>query len=386
MMAGLPSRDLWLIPLISLLTALAMLAGAEALARVVWPEQKFNACSGPSTTLPFRYRASCTSTMKTAEGPWYTNVYNECGYRSDASCGATPLGTRRIALIGSSLSEGYLVEYPNTIGARLASDLTTMCGRPVEVQNLAASGYTGRRVVTRMEEALTLHPSAVVYTQNAFDIELQLDDASEPITGVAPSATAMPAPEKPAPSSSKSAQRLRLLLQSSRAVLVAQHFLFSNPDIYLPIYLTYGDKADFLRTPFTPAWQERLRRFELLLRALKSRADQAQVPLVLAYVPHRAQLEIIKSQFQQPGLDPYQLNNALAAIAARNGVAFIDTTRSLTATHSHELLYYVVDGHPSGHGQPIIAQAIAGNLRELGDGRFADCQREADGIEVAKTR
>ena len=46
-------------------------------------------------------------------------------------------------MIGSSLSEGYLVEYPNTIATRVGTDLTRMCGAPVEVQNLGAMGYFG---------------------------------------------------------------------------------------------------------------------------------------------------------------------------------------------------------------------------------------------------
>lgn len=183
-MQDLPRRDLWLLPLISVVTLVTLLAGAEMLARVGWPDEVFNSCQKiDDSPLGFHYRPNCSSTMKAAEGPWYTNDYNECGYRTAASCGPLAPGHRRIALIGASLSEGYLVEYPNTIGARLAADLTAMCGRPVEVQNLAATGYNGRRLLARMDDALALRPNAVLLTQAVFDVEMQLDDATLPITG-----------------------------------------------------------------------------------------------------------------------------------------------------------------------------------------------------------
>ena len=89
-MEKLPRRDIVLLPLISMLTLLCMLAGAEVITRIVWPEQIVNSCQVPDPSLGFRYRPNCSSTMKSAEGPWYTNDYNECGYRSAASCGPVP--------------------------------------------------------------------------------------------------------------------------------------------------------------------------------------------------------------------------------------------------------------------------------------------------------
>ena len=96
---GLPRRDLWLLPLIALLTMLALSAAAEVGARMGWPEQKFNSCKIPDRALGYRFKPNCTSVMKAAEGPWFTNTYNSCGYRSPQSCRAAPAGTRRIALI-----------------------------------------------------------------------------------------------------------------------------------------------------------------------------------------------------------------------------------------------------------------------------------------------
>ncbi len=245
MFAGLPRRDLWLLPLISLVTIIVLLAGSEAVTRVVWPEQAFNSCRVTDPQIGYRYLANCTSTMKTVEGPWVTNEYNGCGYRSAAPCGPVPAGTRRVALIGASLSEGYMVEYPNSFGARLGIDLTHLCNAPVEVQNLGAMGYSGHLLVPRMEEALKLRPDAVVLVQAPFDLEGEMGDE-------APSSKATAAAEPPTAPPESLQHRVFEALKGSRSVTVAQHFLFQNPSVYIPLYLRYGDKADFPAAPVQP--------------------------------------------------------------------------------------------------------------------------------------
>ena len=373
MMSGLPRRDAWLLPLISILTVLGMLAGGEVCARVVWPEQRQDTCMIQNSALGYRYRPNCSSTMKLVEGPWYTSRYNACGYRSDAPCGPAPAGTRRIALIGASVSGGYGVEYSDTIGARLGADLTAMCGGPVELQNLAAGtgAHQARRLVLRMEEALTMQPSAVLLIQVPFDVKELGDDATVPITSVAqPVANANP----PAVPKAELRHRVNEWLKESRAVTVAQHLLFRDVSIYLPLFLHHGDEADYLRPPFTVAWQERLRRFDVLITALANLSRQAGVPFMLAFVPQRAELLLMSDRFAPPGVDPQALPNAMANIAARRGVTFVDTSQVLRAEPKPDQLYYRVDGHPSGPGHKIIARYIAQRYISTANGPFADCR------------
>src|SRR5258708_1085077 len=139
MMGELPRRDAWLLPLIIIFTGLGMLGGAEGVAPIGWPEQLINGCQVQDRALVFRFQPNCSSTMKAFEGPWYTNNYNACGYRSAAPCGPVPTGTRRIVLIGSSLSEGLFVGYPKTNGARLRHAPTAICGPAREVQSLGSA-------------------------------------------------------------------------------------------------------------------------------------------------------------------------------------------------------------------------------------------------------
>ena len=94
-------RDALMLPLIAGCTVLGMMVVAEVGTRIAYPEHKENSCAVHDKTIyGYHLKAGCVSRMKTAEGPWYTNHYNACGYRSDSDCGPVPPGVRRIAVIG----------------------------------------------------------------------------------------------------------------------------------------------------------------------------------------------------------------------------------------------------------------------------------------------
>ncbi|HEY3919325.1 MAG TPA: SGNH/GDSL hydrolase family protein [Stellaceae bacterium] len=364
-MGGLARRDLWLLPLIAFATVVVLFLGSEAVARIFWPEQLFNACRLFDSAVGVRYRPNCSTTMKTPEGPWYVASYNACGYRSDAPCGPIPPGTRRVALLGTSTSEGYLVEYPNTMGAQIETDLTRLCGAPVQVQNLGALAPFGHQLLLRMDEALRLHPNAVVLILAPFDLE----DLTAAAATDAP--TAIPAAEPPA----GFAKHVFDELKDSRALTVAQHFLFRNLNVYLSLYLRYGDKADFLRSPFTPKWQERLQALDTIVAGLSARAQRAGVPLTLAYVPQEAQVALMAPGRTAPaGVNPAALPAAIAQIAARHNAIFVDSSLALRTHPAPERLYYQVDGHLSGKGQPIVGSYIAQTLAGKREGPFAACR------------
>ncbi len=359
---ALPRRDFWLLPLVSLATVLVLLGGSEIATRLIWPEQLYNRCRVPDRVLGYRFAPNCSSVTKTAEGPWVTNAYNGCGYRSAQPCTPRPASARRVAMIGSSLSEGYMVEYANTAAARLGQDLTALCRMPVEVQNLGGMGYAGRLLDARLREALALHPDAVVFMTNPFDLEFEPDDDA--------AQAANPAP----PPADSLQHRIFSKLKESRALLVAQHFLFRNPSLYVPLYLRYGDKADFLRPPFTPAWQKRLDLFDHLVTRLSGLARQADTPLMIAFVPQEAEIALDAGSPHPPGIDPQALPAAIAAIARRHDDGFSDASAYLRRVPHPERLFYQVDGHLSGQGQPYVGAAIADALAAVPGGPFSNCQ------------
>ena len=253
----LPRRDYVILPLLCLATMLVMFGIAEGASRLIFVQHERDACMVHDSVLGTRFRPNCVSRVKAAEGPWVINRYNACGYRTPESCGPKPAGDVRIAVLGSSIAQGYLVPYQETFAARAAEQLTHRCGEPVQFQNLASIGYVWERLARRADEALTLHPNAAIIVLIPFDLQ-QTDPGDD--DGPGPK-VAHEGPMK----------RLELLLKNSRALVAAQHYLFSRPDLYTQFYLRYGDRADLLRVPLTPAWQRRVDDFDTLLGGIAER-------------------------------------------------------------------------------------------------------------------
>ncbi len=344
----LPRRDYVVLPLLSLLTVLVMLGMAEIASRLTFTEQKADACMVPDKVLGTRFRPDCTSEVKAAEGPWLTNHYNDCGYRTTQSCGPKPAGSVRVAVLGSSIAQGYLIPYDETFAARAAAQLTQMCGRPVQFQNLASIGYVWNRLAARVDDAIALHPDAAVIVTIPFDLQ-QTEEPAE-------------APEQQS-NDVGPLKRLDSLVNNSRAFVVAQHFLFSRPDLYVPLYLQYGDRADFLRPPFTPAWQKRLNDFDHLMAGIADKFHAAGIPIILAYVPQRAQAALLAAHQSPPGVDPWAFDRQIGAIAQKNAIRYADISPDMSHRPDAAALYYPVDGHLSGQGNAILANEIARQIR-----------------------
>ena len=109
--APLPRRDLLILPLISICTIVLCLIAAESLASYFFASQELNPCMVADPVHGAKFKPNCTVRMKAAEGPWVTSSYNDCGYRTKESCGPKSPGTTRIALLGSSASEGFYNSY-----------------------------------------------------------------------------------------------------------------------------------------------------------------------------------------------------------------------------------------------------------------------------------
>src|SRR5271155_50759 len=275
--AGLPRRDWILLPLLSLLTLAVCLIAAEGTAKHFFASEERDTCLIDSSRPDSEHRPNCSTRMKTAEGPWVTNQYNECGYRTKESCGPKPPGTIRVVLVGSSGSEGLYVEYQHTIAARTASDLTRILGRPVEVQNLGRASCFPLCVFHEINQALALKPDLLVMTIDPFDIEYVdpalVSNRNMPVQPQQASATVT--------QKSNLMARAHAFVKNSFSMIAAEHFAFQNTSTYARIYLHYGDHADYLRTGFSPAWDRRFDAFEILLAEMADKAKTANVPFVL---------------------------------------------------------------------------------------------------------
>jgi hypothetical protein len=368
----LPRRDLLLLPLLSLATVISLLVGSELVATYFFPETGSKACEIDDAKIGRRFKPNCVAKMKSAEGPWVTNHYNDCGYRSNESCGPKPVGTIRIVLLGSSSSEGLFVAADKTFSERTAKDLTAMCKRPVEIQNMGREACGPVCSFHQIDEALALKPDVVVLAVSPHDFdELTAEQVShryEPIS----------------PESSKNEQRtgvyykLRSLVVNSRAATMAQHILFQDPDTYLSLYLPYPSHSGYLTTPLSASWEAHVQALDTLLAEEAEKFRAANVPFVFVEIPNLAQASILSSHTQRSSIDAYALNRRLAEISASHGIIFVNVLDAFKQTPHSNQLFYVVDGHLAGDGQALISGPLVNRLTQGELPVLSSCRMRAD--------
>ena len=367
----LPKKDYFLLPLVAASTLLAAGLAAEGAARVFWPEQEADSCTLPDGTAA-RFRANCVARVKMAESPWVTYAYNDCGYRTAESCRRPDL---KVAVLGSSISRGYYVPYEQSFAARATRYFDRACRQPVSFQNLSlpkSRGPDGPAWHTeddRIGEAAALAPAAALFVVAPYDLEQYT---------AMPRALGGPPAAKEPPLTTR--QQISSWVQSakgnSRALYMAEHFLYENVDRYLSLSLMHGDEVDFLRPPFTPAWRQRLVIADKVLGRAADDLRARGVPMVVVFVPNRLQASIAA---RGPGHreDAYALPAAIGQIVEKHGARFVDMTPEFARLRDPHKLFYPTDGHPTGEGHALIARtverALAGAAPALGQ-----CQAVAE--------
>ena len=351
-------RELGILICLSLGTVLAIGVVAEAGTRWRWAQQEWNACyeGAPADGRP---RPSCVTSMKNAEGPLVAMAYNACGYRSKAPCGPKPVGSRRIVVLGTSISEGFYVPYEEHFAGRLETDLTSRCGFPVEVQNTASLERKPSAQASLIPEILGLQPDVVIWVLAPFD----LADFSPRAESPAAAQDAPPAPAQSKVSSTVVALkgRVRLISRESRALVVAQHFMLSSDASLYRAYMI-GQDDDVLRVPLSPANRARYDLLESELREFTGRLRAANIPLIVGGVPNRIQAALVSNRVNLPDTDPAAFGRVLDSMATRDGFLNADITSELARSPHAERLYYAVDGHPTAGANERIADALERTL------------------------
>ena len=350
-------RDLILLPILSVATMVFMFVSAEIVTRFFWPagEQgycmSFNPLSGPHG------KPNCTTTVKIAEAPASViEKFNRCGYRSDASCGPTPAAVKRIAVLGSSIAEGYIIPYKSMFASQMTAALEHTLRRPVEFQNLGAEACLPIYSYRHLNEALSLHPDAVVLLVNPWDVEQDVDPKLLSLRDDPSPINRAPAPVVKL----NPVQQLQFWAHSSRTMLVAQHFMLQNRDTFLKLYLMAGgDHTDFVRYPFTAAWQKRFAATDLLLGDMANKIHAAGIPFLLVGIPERAQVLMLQAPRLSAGVDPYAFTRELSQIARKHGMLYVDGLKVLSGDPDPEQLFYVVDGHPTPKAHALLGKAAA---------------------------
>lgn len=366
----LPRRDFLLLPLISLVTILLLWGGAELAGRIFFAESGGESCLVKGSS-PQRMKPNCISHRKAAEGPEIEMAYNDCGYRTRESCHVRAADGLRVVLLGASTAQGFKVPYDESFGARLSRTLTRACGRPVEVQNLAVPGYELVDSYMRLDEALALKPDAVLFLYGPYDIEAVS-------TPERLAARDHPQERKKAPHAHQQARprplfkRLVDMTADSRALVMVQHFLYSDPLTYVKLFMMYGDKADYVRPPFSTMWQKRLAILDMLLDGMANKGRAAGVPLVQVIAPTELQVNLLHTA----GGDAAALDKKLTEIGAKHGVLTADGLPAFRDVGSPADVFYPVDGHLNGNGHALLAESVARRLTDGSTAPFANCKAD----------
>jgi hypothetical protein len=370
----LPRRDFFILPLLSIMTIAFLWGAAEVIARLTFRESGIESCGLPGA-LPGRMKPNCISLRKAAEGPEVEMSYNDCGYRTKESCGTRPEGVLRIALLGASTTAGYKVPFEETFGQRVSATLTRDCGRPVEVQNLGIAGYELVDSYMRTDEALALKPDLVMFVLGSYDIEaisdpIRLANRDHPERLRRQPGTIDVPSVRPNP-------LLKTLVDftvNSRAIVMAQHYLYSDRDSYVKLFMLYGDKADYVRLPLSPLWEKRLSLADMLIGGMARKVHAAGLPFFVVFAPSQLEVALLTAHTQPAAVDADAIGHRLAQTAARNASAFLDTLDDFRAAKVPAEIFYPVDGHLNGKGHAILANAIIRGLTGGAVGTFAGCK------------
>ncbi len=333
-------RDYVLMPLLSLLTAALVLAPGELIARRVWPAKEIDACVVDHQAAVVHGKPNCISATKAPEGPWVENRYNDCGYRGSSSCRSAKQGLR-LAIVGTSTAAGHMVPERDSFGVQLTTMLGQQCRRPIELQNLALAGNTGERIVASAKEALALGPDALLLVSTSHDVE---------------SAEAGHAPVATPSSLDQFAAVVKARLNESRLFYMARVAAHSEEQSFVSSVLAKGAPSGPTPAQFA-AYERRIREIAAMARA-------EDVPLLLLFAP--SQREIVLSRAGR--LDRAALPGRLEAIAADEGLVFIDAAREVSPQTAVTQLFYPVNHHMNRVGHHHLAKAVVDGRPRRADG------------------
>jgi hypothetical protein len=344
----------------------------------MFAESGTETCGAADGNLAPHFQPNCVSRRKSAEGPMVENAYNDCGYRTPTPCGTHAPGTIRVALMGTSIAEGFRVPYEETFAARLTVSLSRACGRPVEFQNMGVAGAGLLDVYRRTGEAMAMRPDLIMLVVSAIELKdrmsrAELSGRDEPLPPPTPSAA--PPPRRTQPLVSwLSDQAL-----ASRALVVAQHFLLQDRESYVRLYMLHGEEADYLRRPLSQAWQERLTDFGQVVGDMVSRARSRDVPLLVVWAPTRIQAALVADAARPEPVDPFLFDRRLAEVSTQRGATFLDALEGFARHRAPERFFYPVDGHLNGDGAAVFADVVRERLT-LGDiAPFSGCAAARSG-------
>jgi hypothetical protein len=379
-------RDWVLLPAMGLATICLMAVSAELLARWFYPvtQAGFQNCfatNDPTGDAAVKPNSVCWE--QTAESNLKAEYrFNSRGHRAGTELNPKPLGTYRIVLIGSSITQGLFVPREKTFAALLPKELSLETGRKVEVYNEATGGkfrggpYPTQESAQRFDQVLAAQPDLILWVITPTDImnagSKENADFSEigAIQEYQRSATASAKPWRfwnritASIANGTLEERLKSRWEDTRTSFALKHLLIASESQkeYIQSYLRNGDNANFLKIEPDSKWQTQLQSFDAELAEIAGLAKDAGVPLVAVLVPNRPQSAMLSNGEWPAGYDPFKLENEVRDSIVNHGGSFIDILGDYRRIPGPERNYFPVDGHPDADGHAIISRFLAREL------------------------
>jgi hypothetical protein len=369
---SLPRRDWILLPLLSLLTVLALAGGTELAARKIFSDSKtgMERCmvlNDPATGARGIPNSVCWE--KSPENPNIEFRFNRCGHRAGIECGPKPSGTYRIVMMGSSVAMGERVQQQESFAALLPKELEQRTGRRIELYNESMGWGFSHSLTLRFDQALNAQPDLILWILTPMDVErsaLVLPTEGDLFDGGSLTLTQKLWQRARAAFAGKSfTAAMGEVFGRTRTALLLRHYLYKSQSQYLQAALAAPDEdIGFLKSSPSPEWQAHLHQFSQDAAEIEARANAAGIPLVAVLLPEREQAAMISVGAWPSGYDPYRLDEELRAIMAANGATYVDILPQFRAIANPEQYYYPVDGHPDPRGHRLLSGLLAGALSD----------------------
>jgi lysophospholipase L1-like esterase len=301
--------------------------------------------------LPFKPRPLSHITGRSSTDEFDLDYrHNSLGFRDVERPWRKPPGVCRIVALGDSFTYGAGVPFEETYLVQLERMLDT---RPGAVSRFEIVKMGIPRFFPEAERLLLEHyglgfePDVILVTfvpNDVIDTYLGLGALAVSRDGyLLTSEGARLVRDLPAPLARlyTASHAFRLVLGRIASYRVAQAQPIKWNDVY---------RADGFHEK---DWREVERQF----RAMSRLARQHRVPLLLVHIPMKGDLDAPQAAYPA---------RRLAALAAEESVAFVDTLPALRAAAQTAPAYWPRDGHPNARGAAVIARTLYAALVDDG--------------------
>lgn len=341
-------KDWILLPLLSVLTMAMIGLTTEVVAHYLFPKTttEITDCLIYDPATGVRGKPNSTCWEKLPDTPLTEYQFNSCGHRAGYECGPKPAGTYRIVLTGSSIAMGARVPQKDTFAALLPPVLTRISGHPIQIYNEGMSYGTPRDVILRFPEILAAKPDMILWVLTSRDVEV--------------SSELLPPKEEPRPKNL--IHKIVDAAKDSRTAVLLLYYIYKSPTSYAKLHLLGAGAPGYLRTQFSPDWQNHLLEFDGNAAKLEDDANAAHIPFVAVFVPSRAHAAMLSMSEEPAGFDPYKIGRDVGSIIVKHGGTYVDILPPFKHIPNSEEHYFPMDGHPDANGQAMLSEILAKQL------------------------